>query len=143
MDPSSAPGCCYNYDPSLGLGQQYDDDYVDVQLTDGRVLQYYMNFPSGTAQSVATADVLAQFPSDARTLWSATKDTCVQMVVASATLGDALASDPQIGDPEGMAFVEFDSDNDTGGNYSYSASSVREAIFMLGDYPTPGSAPAC
>jgi hypothetical protein len=141
--PFCDPGGCYDPDPSLAQVNGHEGvRYFAVSTTNGRVLDYSMAFAHGTPQSVASATVMREFPGDAQVLWTTTKDTCSQMEISSPTLGGLLGSS-SIGDPQGEVFVEFDSDEDTAGNNSYSPSSVREAILGLGSYATAGSAPAC
>ena len=141
--PFCAPGGCYDPDPSLAQVNGHEGvRYFGVSPSNGRVLDYSMAFAHGTPQSIASATVMREFPSDVAVLWTTTKATCYQMEVTSATLGGVLGS-PQIGDPQGDVFVEFDSDEDTGGNSSYAGDSVREALLGLGSYATAGSAPAC
>lgn len=101
-----------------------------------------MAFGSNTSQTVASAQVMAQFPPDVGTLWTSVKDTCFQMEVASVTLGAVLA-DPAISDAQGDVFIEFTSDANTQGNPSYAASSVTGAILGLGTYATASDAPSC
>jgi hypothetical protein len=113
-------GCAYDPDSALPqVNGHAGSDYFAVLHSDGRVLQYVMAFAPGTPKTEAINAVIVEFPSDVRRLWTARKDTCLQLEVASAHLGKVLSQDPRIGDPRGRAFVELTSDEDTQGNASY------------------------
>lgn len=135
------PGAAYDPIPSDG-DLVYADRYYAVLHENGRVLNYSMAFGRGTPQGVATATVMQEFPWDVHVLWTIRRDTCYKMEIVSSDLGRALA-DPKIGDPTGEVTVEFASDEDTQGNSSYSASSVREVMLGLGSYPTANDSPGC
>lgn len=129
--PSCVPGACYNPDVALPqVNGNVGSEYVTVSATDGRILMYTMNLVHGTSQAAATLAALRQFPPDVRTIWTARRDACVQMEVASATLAATMA-DP--GNPQGYVFFELQSDPDAQGNYTtYSAANVTGISFQPG-----------
>lgn len=89
--PFCAPGGCYDPDPSLAQVNGHEGvRYFGVSTSNGRVLDYSMAFAHGTPQSIASATVMREFPSDVAVLWTTTKATCYQMEVTSATLGGVL-----------------------------------------------------
>jgi hypothetical protein len=103
----------------------------------GRVLNYEIAEYPKTNYTEARAEALkGEFPPDATILWEATKDTCAQMEIQSATLGQALAT-PAVGDPQGRVLVEFT----TGSGYD--PNNITGVILMLGNYSSAGEAPAC
>jgi hypothetical protein len=81
--------------------------YTVVSLTDGRVLNYQLNFVHGTTIDEARSLVQAELPSDAASIWYTVKDSCAQEEFQSATLGRALGG-PSIGDSPGEVFVEYE-----------------------------------
>ncbi len=136
--PYCSPGACYNPDPNLAQVNGHEGSlYFAVNPLGGRVENYTMAFNPDTPQAQASAVVMGEFPSDATMLWSVKKDTCFDIEVASKQLSAVL------GGSQEQVIVEFDSDEDTNGNYSYSASSVREAIVGPGNYTSSADAPAC
>src|SRR5487761_32961 len=107
-DTDFAVGAAYNPDPNLPkINGHTGAHYVATNHSNGRVLGYMMNFTSGTSVATAKTSVLQEFPADASIIWFAVRDSCAQLEVKSAMLGAELG-DPQIGDPDGLAFVEVD-----------------------------------
>lgn len=141
-DSDFAPGAAYNPDPNLPkINGHTGARYVATNHTNGRVLGYMMNLMPGTTLDAAKATVSQEFPSDASFVWFAARDTCAQLEVKSATLGAAL-SDLKIGDPDGLAFIELDTEHSEG-TASYDPKNINQAILLLGNYATAGDAPAC
>ena len=136
----------YNPTPGLGSDAQHNSKYYAVMVEKGRVLGYSMKFPNGCSLSVSQAELMQEFPPDAAILWQSARtadpsNACYQLEIKSPILGTIL-SDPAIGDPEGLVFVEFTSDS-PGAYGVYDPSNVNGAILMLGNYQAPASAPQC
>ncbi len=137
-----APGAAYNPDQNLPKINGYAGArYVATNHSNGRVLGYMMNLMPGTTVAAAKASVLQEFPSDASVIWFTARDSCAQLEVKSAILG-AVLGDPNIGAPDGMAFVELDTEH-SDGTASYDSKNINQAILLLGNYATAADAPAC
>jgi hypothetical protein len=101
-DHDFAAGTVYDPDPSLPeVNGHTGAVYVLVAPQGGLVLSYAMNLAAGTTLHAAVTTAQAEFPRDARLLWIARKNTCVQVQFASAILGHVLAR-PAIGDASGQ-----------------------------------------
>jgi hypothetical protein len=140
--PGFAPHAVYDPDPSLPrVNGHTGSRYYAVNHMNRRVLNYSMSLRPGTPVGAAKTQALQEFPTDVTVVWFRVRDTCAQMEVKSATLGAALA-DPTIGDPQGLAIIEF-STHQPDGTSIYSAANVDDVILTLGSYATPNDAPAC
>ena len=141
-DHDFAAGSVYDPDPELpSINGHTGAVYVLVSPSDGRILSYAMNLPAGTSLRTAIASAGRQFPPDARILWTARRDLCVQAQFASRLLGRALAV-PIIGDPRGLVMVEFE-DIDDRGNDVAGPQRFNSASFDLGGTGSPGASPTC
>jgi hypothetical protein len=140
-DPNFNPGSAYDPDPSLARDGdiQHDDKYYAVNPLGGFITDYSERFATGTTIAAARAAVLAEFPTDATTIWVAVKDSCAQEVVQSPTVGAALAAQ---GDPKGWALVEFSSGP---ASDHYDSSDISEALYLPADSSdsTPDEALGC
>lgn len=85
--------------------------------------------------------VREEFPSDSRFLWTARKDTCVQVQFASRILGAVLAT-PSIGDKDGLVMVELENIASSGNSVA-APQAFNSASFDLGGTATSAGAPAC
>jgi hypothetical protein len=134
-DSGLAPGCCYNADPSLPeVNGHIGYRYYAVNVLGGRILNYQVEMYRNTNYAEARAEMLREFPPDAVVLWEASRDTCAQMEVQSAALGQALGAS----DPKGRAAVEFST-----GIASYDPEHITDAILDSGDYATAADAAGC
>jgi hypothetical protein len=130
LDDVFAPGSVYDADPSLPqINGHTGAKYVAVQAA-GRVTSYTINLHSAPLSSVESV-VAGEFPSDAHVLWTAKKDTCVQVEYASAMVHAAMGN-TQVGD----AFVQYD-DVQPDGSSALNPTEFNEAIVM----DLPGAQP--
>lgn len=140
-------GSVYNATPGLGLDDQHNDKYYEVSAQNGRILTYEMRLPNQSSLTIAKAEVMQEFPSDAQVIWQkTTAGQCSQMEISSATLGNAaILGSSAIGDPQGQVFVEFQTDSASSSslNSYYDASNVNLATLNLGSYNTAADAPGC
>ena len=134
-DPKFTAGSAYN--PTPGLGSP-NDRYYGVNSQNGHITSYSERFAAGTSLASAKAQAMREIPSDARVLWSATKDTCTQMGVTSARLDTALGANDKTWKKGDGVLVEFTSDAGT-----YNAASAPGALFSEGDVSTSQAAGAC
>ena len=141
-DHDFAAGSVYDPDPSLPrINGHPGAVYVLVTVQDGRVLSYAMNLHPGTALHAAVEVARAQFPPDARLLWTVRRGMCAQAQFASAALGSVLAA-PRIGDPSGRVLVEFEDIAASGSDVS-SPRTFNSASFDLGGTASPAGSPGC
>lgn len=118
-------------DDRFAPGTVYDNGRYYAVIHNGRITSYSMHLPDGTSQANARAIAISELPADARYVWRANLDTCVEEVFRSKSLKEALGmSDVLIG------FL-------TDGNESYDPSNVNDLYLAAGDYPTPSDAPGC
>jgi hypothetical protein len=141
-DHDFAAGSVYDPDSALpSINGHTGAIYVLVTPQNGRILSYAMNLRNGTPLGAAITAAQHQFPPDARILWTARKGMCVQTQFASHILGKSLAA-PAIGDPGGLAMVEFE-DLDSSGNDIAAPRAFNSASFDLGGSTSPGGSPGC
>jgi hypothetical protein len=141
-DSGLAAGCCYNPDSTLPkVNGHVAYRYFTVNPTNDRVMNYLMDLHPGTTIAEAKAEMLREFPSDASVLWFAVKDTCAQMEVQSATLGNVFGT-PSIGDPKGEVFVEVYTVQ-AGGDAIYDPRNLNEGLLILLSKETAADAGAC
>jgi hypothetical protein len=100
-----------------------------------------MRFHPGTTIAEGKVEMLQEFPSDASVLWFAVKDTCAQMEVQSATLGQVLGT-AATGDPKGEVFVEVFTVQSSG-EAIYDPRNINEGLLILLSSETAADAPAC
>lgn len=139
-------GSVYDATPGLGLDTQHDDKYYAVLTQNGRILTYEMRLPNGSSLAAAKAEIMQEFPVDAKVVWQQTQDQCSQMEISSATLGSAsVLGSSGIGNPQGQVFIEFQTDSNSTENLNsyYDASNVNIATLNLGSYNTAADAPGC
>jgi len=111
------------------LGTVYGRYYAVIH--NGRITSYSMHLPDGTSQAKARAIAISELPADARSVWRANLDACVEEAFSSKSLKEALGmSDVLIG------FL-------TDGSESYDPSNVNDLYLEAGAYPTPSDAPGC
>jgi hypothetical protein len=139
-------GAVYDPTPGLGTDDQHDAKYYTVSTQNGRILTYEMRLPNQSDHAAARAEIMQEFPTDAKVVWQQTNDQCSQMEISSATLGNtSVLGSKDIGDPQGQVFIEFQTDTASTANLNsyYSASNVNLATLNLGSYNTAADAPGC
>ena len=141
QDTNYAAGSAYDPDPSLPqVNGRMADVYYGVDHSNGRVTGYEMRLHLRTGISAAKRVALHEFPSDTRIAWyQVVGAECVQMEVASPTLGQALSSE---GDSQGLALVEFGT-LAADGSSGFDPSNVNDALFELLVYATAADAAGC
>ena len=138
--PLCSSGACYDPDPSLPqLNGHVGLRYTVVQTSAAHVIGYTLNFPQGTSQATASAATIRELPSDAQVSWSAPKDQCYQVELASGTLGEVFMA-ASLGDAHGLVLAELESASAS----SYSSASVASVTLQMGGfYAGPADAPPC
>jgi hypothetical protein len=139
-------GAVYDPTPGLGSDDRHNAKYYLVSTQNGRILTYEIRLPNQSNLAAARAEVMQEFPADAKVVWQQTADQCSQMEVSSAMLGSAsVLGSKDIGDSLGQVFVEFQTDTTSTAslNSYYDASNVNLATLNLGSYSTAADAPGC
>jgi hypothetical protein len=133
-DDAYDPGTVYGADPALPqVNGREGAKYTAVQPLGGRVTTYTVNFQPGALPGVQQL-VAAEFPSDARVLWTQRADTCTEVEYASATV-HGVVGNTGVGD----ALVVF-KDVQPDGSSAPTPSVFNQAL--IADFPAATAADA-
>jgi len=136
-DPDFDPGAVYDPDPSLPkINGHTGAKYVEVNAGDGRILNYVMNLPASTKLPQAVVIAEAELPADAKILWQAKLDSCVQLEFVSPTLGRYVGKDAT------QVLVEFE-DVDADGDSTLNPTVFNGATLGPDNSATAAQGPGC